>query len=568
MDWKNKGSAALATIVASTESLSTALSPSPPSSEVAKDLLSRFFDLVCDLAGHVARLEHQSGNLQTDRSILQAWHGLLADTEKLSAWKGVDGHFIAARMILFISHAFREQFSMPCDMRLNNYDRQRVQAQVDLLFAIDEALLIELRALWDRSGRTEYFDWALTHMDRNLRQDHNRALMTCLTPAELLSVPGLKRATIWIPKKGEPPIFHRFREATASVSGEMDENHNRPLIRQTLYDDGPLRAPDMEFSLSSKRDYETIVAPRLARSKQFVLDARVQRYPTVVTQRNAVINKIARKYRLPVELQEMIAGKLEEPHKHPYISHLDLSAAYQPFPSLKGDPKQADETKPDQGELEKAETGLKTVYVWNYALRTFHVFHEQEGGALGMCKVGFGCHGHHAIDEDWKLDSYETFCIHLLDIVTKQCASAPNIGLSVVGVGAEFDLSGNRRDLHSFPHYGLEWDDINNEILFSGGGFADLPESMCAARVRRVCFRHEGDRIGEFVGNTTISDGHLWARGRSVVEEKRCQAALKSLLYEGGDSDGGDNNVDDGDSDSDEDSEGSEEDDDDRSYDE
>jgi hypothetical protein len=290
----------------------------------------------------------------------------------------------------------------------------------------------------------------------------------------------------------------------------------------------------------------------------------------MVTNRNTAINGISTKYRLPVELQDMIAGKLEEPHQHPYVSHLDLSAAYQPFPTPSRDTDQSDGEKPNRGELNDPETSLKTVYVWNYALRAFHVFHEQEeGGTLRMCGLGLVCPGHHAADEQWRVESYEEFCIHLLNIVTLQCAPNPDIGLSAIGVGAEFDDSGDQRDLHTFPHYGLNWEDIENEIRFSGGGFASLPEAMCADRVKMACFRHEGYNLGEFVGNITIKDWHLWARVRQLGDERRCQAALKSLLYgEVDDGDGDSNHANDDDESSDEDSNGRSEYDDDQSDDE
>ncbi|CAG9947697.1 unnamed protein product [Clonostachys rosea f. rosea IK726] len=273
-------------------------------------LLQRLYLAICTLQQYKRNKDPpRNAIIEADKALLEGWKALLKTTEALSAG-APNGHFLAARMMLFLMHGFIYQEGFPYDLQDSPFNRDRVKNQMAFSNAVDEALRSQLSLIWEKSGKKEDFRWALTHLESKddiIRTDYNQAAMIALSAEELWKVPGMTGQQLWKPKPGDEPIFEPFENATSyefaedewddledetdqhdddgkenEEDDEDDENESvqddnvgdveQPIISQTLSSNGPLEA-EMEYCLVKRNAESWLEGPRLKLSRQFVKDA-------------------------------------------------------------------------------------------------------------------------------------------------------------------------------------------------------------------------------------------------------------------------------------------------------
>ncbi|KAH7312670.1 hypothetical protein B0I35DRAFT_437505 [Stachybotrys elegans] len=442
--------------------------------EDVQALLSRFFDIICDLAAFKISEELTGEDaVDAEKQYIRTYEKYLEAATALAELETPgNGNFIAARTILFIAKALFCQSFLAADLPKEPFGKQRLKAYLDLVFLLDEALLAHLRKIWAENRHEEDFRWTTTHiyeMDDDLRLEKNRVGFTALTPEAYMALPGTTGMQHWTPAPGDKPIYEPFPHASGWSHGEPEKKGGKkPLAWQYLYTDGPIcDTPDYCFSLgaedgqsASEEDneevaeedggeedeedneeddyeqeddgdeeeedeeedeedddeedgeedggedgeendeekYEWVSTPGLRRFRQFVLDARqAGHYRRVERNQGILLDKVMGKS--PIELREMVRGHLDQPEKHPYLSHMDLAEAYEPFP---------DKVKKCQTCAVAEETGSvdhsnscpeRTFHVWNLGLRAFHSFHKFRGNKVVLCNDADLCVGHHLIRE-------------------------------------------------------------------------------------------------------------------------------------------------------------------------
>lgn len=502
-------------------------------------LLECLFDVICDLSEYKLKHEPEKSKLlESDKTVLKAWYALFAAVEiPSSCWGSANqesiahGHFVSAHMILFVLHAFTHQEVLPFDMSLSKISRQRVDLQMAFNLVLDEALLAHFRAIWDESGRKEYFRWAMWHIgctkddgakdgdEHVVRTDLNEAAMRCLTHAELWEVPGMTGIKKWTPNDGDDPIYKMTPGATGVRFGEPDvEGGESPVISQRFYSEGPLRS-DMEYCLFEDDKEEWLRGPRFRRSKQFVIDVRQYMHPWLVRERRRLA-EISLRGKLPNELQNMVYEDLKEPESpesHPYLSHLDLIQVYTPFP-LSHDEETCDQCR-GVGGMRQLTCPNGSIHVWNLALRVFHTFHKKPGGRVVMCADGDRCTGHHENGRH-EIVSVEAFRRHLEDIVRARCG--PDATLESVGFGGR-TWNSHVSELGTF---GLGYPDVETELRISGGKmFLTAYMGMGVGQYDAPCIKEDGTM------NATTRRDTDWSWGRTEAEEKICKMYFERLPY-------------------------------------
>ncbi|KAK7403020.1 hypothetical protein QQX98_011220 [Neonectria punicea] len=553
-----------------------------------QDLLERLYNTICDLS-EFKRVSPVSEDktIEADQELLAVWYGLFAPIRALSSWMPKpEGRVLGSRMMLFVMQAWAFQEGLPFDLEESQVSRDRVRLQIDFCLALDEALLANLGIIWNESQHRDDFRWALTHLGRNgqsVRTDYNKAAMRALSPKELWKVPGMTAEQNWVPQPNDEPIYDKFEHATAVWHGEPDtEGGRQPIIRQTLYSEGPLRF-DMTYCLIDKDDpkKETwLKGPRLLRSMQFVLDARQILYPRMVKERNRIAREVLG-WRLPMELLRQVFGYLETPDRHPYLSALDLTLVYRPLMAPPAACVECDEAreaakkeakdeendgkdgdgkdKGDDDEMDDDDEGddddefetweeitcpMKSFTVWNLALRGFHTFHPYDGGALALCEYHDICPGHHE-DDLWPVGSERSLRSYLESIIAGRLAPDDDVDSedSEDDFGfvssfptlesAGFGSTGTLKDIQNgdealvcqwkeLPRYGLDDKDFEAERAMMGGT-SGLLNAMLHNRSIVPVFNKDGSCQGTFGGEAT------WVWGWRTEHEEKAVSALKML---------------------------------------
>jgi hypothetical protein len=514
---------------------------SATSDDYLREQLELLFDLLCDL--NQFKRKYKVGRtkyLETDAAILSAWRTALSAIEALSSWvrDGTRGHFIAARMLLFLMHAFTHCDLLPADMDQSKLSRQRVKLQMSFIHRLDETMLTHLRAVWDASGQKDTLSWATTHMacskdsgetdGHGIRVDFNRAAVRALSAKELWDIPGMSGAKRWAAVKGDQPIYEKFPDATSVTYGtKPKKNGQPPILAQTLFSDGPLRAEE-QFCLFKGDDEEWLRGPRLARSLQFVLDVRRSLHPWLVAERQRLAGHVGE---LPPELRGMVADELradEEGEVHPYLSRFDLSKVYAPFPEWETEERKCEECGEDAGkgtDMKVLTCPAASIYIWNRGLRAFHTFHRKAKKGVTMCMHGTACTGHHE-DDTHEIKNLTALREILEDIVKSRCG--PNATLESAGLSGKpwlrdhVQRNGGGPAPAEIKRHGLDWPDVEAEIRMTGGWLA-LDEAMREDKMQVPCFEEDG------TCEATTEVKALWSWSRDEDDEDLCKKHLKGL---------------------------------------
>ncbi|KAI9163494.1 hypothetical protein HJFPF1_05111 [Paramyrothecium foliicola] len=502
-----------------------------PEAGVLRQQLRRLYELICGLAEYERPAPAPEDLVvEADKALLAVWDKLLLTVQRLSDTKP-NGPFLTARLALFIMFALPHQQTLGFDLPESEHNRARVQHQLGYCFNLDESLLSCLCHIWQQNPETEDFLWATTHMEYGLRSDYNEKAMTSLSPAELWEVPGMTGGQLWKPKPGDAPIYEGFEHSTSTVVGEPDETGQQPVIRQTLYSDGPLVWKDSAFCFIREDSESWLHGPGLRRSNQFVLDVRQRLHHTIVRRRNYLAYKAMSRGGLPQELQRYVVRDIDTPVRHPYLSHFSLSEAYRPFP------RQADEacsscscgSRAEQASTPREQTcPRKSVTIWNLGLRVFHTFHETARGKLVMCRQAEICPGHHG-DSSWAIRSDAQLANYIRNFIKTRCGQSAT--LSSVGLGPLWTPENPQGCIirRPIPTYGLNKSGRERTIEAEGGlygHFATMLHRKVAANACKIesephkCYTTD-------LGNDT------WIRARNSKEQRRVGKDMTRLHRRG-----------------------------------
>ncbi|CAH0058192.1 unnamed protein product [Clonostachys solani] len=455
-----------------------------------------------DDGGFSSGFKNIPGGFELDQILLGGWHAALEPVDAL-AKLDPDGPFLAARMILFTQHAISKNKALP--KRLAD-GQERFQVQADLGQDLDETLLVQLRRAWEQSGQTDYLSWASTFFEvdnsDSVSNDYNRVIMSACSSSEFWAVQNQAEKYI---------IKNRKRRRESMWDGPF----RGPSTRQ-----GPIAVP-LFNTLIEEHGYGSFSGmgyrgPCLRRSHYFVQDIQ-QKLNSAMPEETAVLKHI---------------NPLGSADIHPYLSRLDIGAAYIPIPKREVDDKECEKCQNAVlgHDISPQATCLnRNIYIWNVALRAFHTFHRGQDGRVSMCKHKGICQGHHS-NEEWRVTTKEDVRKYAFDIFESRChisslpASAQDWFKAMTTINPHpGHQSRDSKPEHSirmrFPRLGLGR--VEADIRYRReGGLCGLVFSMIHPEVHR----QHPERANLAVFDTNKPG--QWVYGRSMHEEKEVAKAL------------------------------------------
>ncbi|KAK7222364.1 hypothetical protein V2G26_010367 [Clonostachys chloroleuca] len=473
-----------------------------------------------DDGGFSSGFENIPGGFELDQILLGGWRAVLEPVDAL-AKLDPDGPFLAARMILFTQHAISKNKAFPKSLEDGE---ERFQLQADLGQEFDEALLVQLRRAWEQGGQKDDLSWASTFLEVDnsdcVSNDYNRVIMSACSPSEFWEV--RKQAAKYRIKNRK-----RRRESMWDLPSE-------PLSTRH----GPIAIPlfniiiEQHGCIISSMGYR---APCLRRSHYFIQDIRQKLNSAMPEEALRLVSSLLHQH-IPLELQRAILEYINPPGSadiHPYLSRLDIGAAYIPIPKRVADDEECEICKniiPGQPISAQATCLKRNVYIWNVALRAFHTFHRGQDGRVSMCKHKGICHGHHS-NEEWRVTSKEDVQKYAVDIFESRChiSSLPTSvqewfkAMTTINPHPGSVSSNYYKAKHyigmRFPRLGLKGREADVRYR-KEGGLCGLVFSMIHPKVHR----QHPDKADPFDVDTNKPG--QWAYGRSIDEEKEVTEAL------------------------------------------
>uniref|UniRef100_A0A8H7TMB3 Uncharacterized protein n=1 Tax=Bionectria ochroleuca TaxID=29856 RepID=A0A8H7TMB3_BIOOC len=315
-------------------------------------------------------------------------------------------------MILFTQHAISKNKALPKSLADG---QERFQLQADLGQDLDEALLVQLRRAWEQGEQKDDISWASTFLEvdnsNSVSNDYNRVVMSACSSYEFWEVQ--KQAAKYMVK-------NRKRRR-----GSMWDGPSEPPSTKH----GPIAIPlfniiieQLGYGSYSGMGYR---GPCLRRSHYFVQDIRQKLNSAMPEEALRLVSSLLHQH-IPLELQTAILEYINPSGSadiHPYLSRLDIGAAYIPIPRRMVDDEECEKCKNTilgQPISAQATCFRRNVYIWNVALRAFHTFHRGQDGRVSMCKHKGICYGHHS-NEEWRVTSKEDVQKYALDIFESRC---------------------------------------------------------------------------------------------------------------------------------------------------
>lgn len=410
-----------------------------------KVLLEKLYTHICDFASY-------RGNAATpDEEILAAWESFLGPIKALTAVQP-HGHMIAARMTLYLTQAYLHHRQLPENLPLSQSSAYPISLRCNFVVSLDDQLLSCLGQIWPQSNKREMFKWVFTEHPVDVCKCYFAGGLTCQDFAgpgisvkeyhEQRKRGQIKAACITDPKDLTPENGVQLRWRWERAEGDMSQHRPHPdcsragyqqsedgesmLMWQDIGSDGPIR-DSFRYTLVDQNNGEKVSRARavLRRSRQFILDARKIADGNLARESERLAQVAMAKRSLPAELQLMVFEYLDEVREHPYLSKLDLSAAYEPFPDISKKCKRCTGRASSQADrMAKATCPLKSIAIWSLPLRAFHTLHQTSDGNWRLCPQ-IDCTGHHR-DGSWQL---QTLSVEeqLNSIIQDRCGQALTI---------------------------------------------------------------------------------------------------------------------------------------------
>lgn len=572
----NKALAAQIRALAATPSLTN------NNNDAVKELLRKLYSSICDLGAY------RGSPSAPDHKIIAAWLSFLPPIAALAnALASLHGPLLAARTLLYLTHAFLSSDQLPQNLPATAASLKPVALRCHLLIAFDDALLQYLKALWTTSRGRETFAWVFTdypvsriHRCENCcpdelkedptnpagapsvdwavwsaQKDEQRFKAACLpSPEELTPANGVHPVRVWRRPEGDTTHHPQDPDATswqyspADADADADNPPPRLLMYQRIGSEGPIRE-DYGYHIVDQDTGEKSWRrrPALRRSRQFILDTQKVR---VLRERRALATVALRRGKMPAELVSQVWKYAEPVPEEPYLDKLDLCLVYQPFPNLgassSNSSSSSSSTSNSSGarrtdvkcdECAKTYSSntladkaarrtcpLKSTFVWNLPLRTFHTLHETSTAASNewrLCRY-IPCTGHHHTgnDQDWTLPS-RNLEAHLVQILRAQSCTA-DMTLQTAGLGphdpvelpTEQQDNARKRRLWDRDYSDPKQQDAVDEAEWVGiDGLLGV-------------MRHDRTLLGKHPSGSTTTQPS-WMFGRTRQDEARLRSAFR-----------------------------------------
>lgn len=414
-----------------------------------KALLEQLYTHICDFGRYF-------GNAATpDKKILAAWESFLGPINALTAVQP-HGHMIAARMSLYLAEAYRKHGQLPERLPMSNSSAKPIALRCNFAISLDDLLLSCLAQIWTQSNKREMFKWVFTDYSVNpcrcyypggstcqdyagpgnsVKEYHeqrkrDQVKAACITdPQALTPENGVQPRWHW--KRAEGDTSQHPRHPLSFRVGYQESADGEPMLMwQDIGSDGPIRE-SFRYTLVDRDNGQTVTRSRavLRRSRQFVLDARKIAKCNLEKDSERLAQLAMSRRSLPAELQLMVFQYLDDIQEHPYVSKLDLSSVYRPFPDISKKCTHCTGRASNAADrMAKVTCPLKSITVWNFPLRVFQTFHQTSGQDWQLCPH-INCAGHHR-DASWQLQIVPVED-HLNRIVESRCGQ----GLTIDDIG-------------------------------------------------------------------------------------------------------------------------------------
>ncbi|KAM5343549.1 hypothetical protein ACJ41O_012086 [Fusarium nematophilum] len=506
-------------------------------SVATKHLLSKLYDTLVSLS------ENRGHPRTPNKAIFEAYASFLEPIHALSRFP--NGDFLSARMILYLASALVSEDSL--DLRFPKASAKRnINLLRELFLTLDDALLGHLRIIWSASDKSEEFNWAFTDypVQRDMSEDSDNdsskpwELAQALSARELVHAGGIqgkryyyaapggsrhKKEPDWKLYTGDIRDVGRVEAKRILWKSDLGQVDDGKLQWKSEGSDGPIResicVTIQDGNGGDTQDWLNI----LRRSRQFVFDAREIARPNVAKEKQGLAQQAMVKAGLPVEISLMALEHLEEPRPpHPYLSKIkDLSKEYLLFPETQG---RCASCEGQKDQTIKHTCPTASIWVWNLALRAFHVFHKGRTAAWQMCKHGSRCTGHHD-NGGWQVSNEQHFTNHVNALLTDQAGTTTDCAYfkpfeTIICDTKELDVE-RRKKYFSWRD---PFQDSVSELEMSGGA-GGLIDVLLHNRVHLGGWR--GQRVGD--GGGHFSTAAQWALGRSPAEEDIARKVIEEL---------------------------------------
>ncbi|KAF9773254.1 hypothetical protein IL306_008977 [Fusarium sp. DS 682] len=459
--------------------------------------------------------------------IVDTWRSLLNTIRAFMRFPS--GDFPAARMCLYFGSELITEESAPL---------------YELCTEADDVLLEALRRVWKRGGQTEFFNWVFKEYQIHKPIMYSDIeVATALSPEELAMFPRQKGTEIFVADELFTGPFPRW-----DLGDEMEgrfctcEGSDGPIREEIQYMVYTEHNNDDSDDSDDDEDDDGIRYHHIQvfrRSRQFCFDAQQIAEANLGNQRFDLLNKIVIRHGVPRELQLQILSYMSYREPFPYLKNLDIGKAYVPFPSVNKRCLVCEDL--DEKSTFKRTCPQASLYIWNLALRRFHVFHKNDFNTWSLCSHGSDCKGHHACsDHGWVVLRDPDFSL----FIEKEAAKGNDefLSLDQVGFGpAEpIRVHTRREDLDrkwQLLSHGIYYDTTEDWLMT--GGLGGLIDSMLHGRVlvgaRETDVDSDGDsdiNSDEDADDEVDEDGMTsvpaqWAVGVNLLAQNVGENAIK-----------------------------------------
>ncbi|SCO85786.1 uncharacterized protein FRV6_09913 [Fusarium oxysporum] len=350
-----------------------------------------------------------------------------------------------------------------------------------------------------------------------------------LSPQELEDLGGIRRREYWYndPTESDEYILYAGKMPRWDC-GEQDhcdfewtwEGSDGPI-------DGYLEYHFLIDNDPNRRIWHGISSFR--RSLQLCRDARQKSEAHIRRQQHQAFDQVARRHRLPPELQNQIRGYVEYRDPFPYLEKLDLAEAYVPFPRIGGSCTHCDNTK---GETTAKRTcPQKAMHVWNLALRRFHTFHKINCQTWSLC-AQHDCKGYHE-DYNWKVDRGPGFSTYLESQAARgndKFVSLDHVGFGPMNPIRIEPLEDWIRQDALFRGNGV-YDEAREDILMTGG-LGGLKDAMIHGRTLTAGWEGDTELWYNDEEEGVRDMPTTWQYGRNLYSEKVAKEVMRGLHSE------------------------------------
>ncbi|KAF4967939.1 hypothetical protein FSARC_4592 [Fusarium sarcochroum] len=447
-----------------------------------------------------------------EKDVLHAWRSFFEPTRALM--KLPLGDFVAARMFLYLASAFIYE---PAPL-------------YEFCTELDDALLEPLTRIWAASDNCESYDWVFTeYLIEGLSKTGNSAkekekwfgFAQVLSLKELTELGGIKGERFYYKDRYDGGGYELYTGPKPRWDCDEDDEDMDGYLWTASGSDGPIRG-EIHYRLLRDDGYRhgCRKISVLRRSRQFCFDARQITEATIGKQEHELLNTICLRHGIPSELQLQILSYLEYREPFPYLQKLDIAAAYLPFPTV-GERCLSCEGCENDSTLKRT-CPQSSLYIWNLALRRFHVFHKNSFRAWALCANIGDCPGHHECD-NWAVAKDPEFTLYLDALAAK--GNNEFISLDQVGLGPVKQIRLDDWVDSADRWYNLFWRHLafkdSKDDLVMIGGLGGIRDSMLHGRVltgawEGMCpFNNRAD--DSEAGIETVPA--QWALGRNLLAQ-------------------------------------------------